>query len=59
MGVCCIVVDIDGRLFEFCKNFLNIDNKIILEFFFNIFCFLHVLCYFQHLKKQEPDSSAV
>ena len=25
-GVCCIVFDIDGMLFEFFMNFLNIDN---------------------------------
>ena len=37
MGVCCIVFDIDGMLFEF--------------FLFNISCFLSVLCYFQHQKK--------
>ena len=29
-GVCCIVFDIDGMLFEFFMNFLNIEkNKII------------------------------
>ena len=29
MGVCCIVFDIDGMLFEFFINFLNIEkNKI-------------------------------
>ena len=29
MGVCCIVFDIDGMLFEFFMNFLNIEkNKI-------------------------------
>ena len=36
MGVCCIVFDIDGMLFEFFMNFLNFKN------FFQ---------YFQHLKK--------
>ena len=52
MGVCCIVFDIDGMLFEFFMNFLNIEkNKIFKFVFFNISCFLHVLCYFQHLKK--------
>ena len=52
MGVCCIVFDIDGMLFEFFMNFLNIEkNKILRIFFFKISCFLHVLCYFQHLKK--------
>ena len=53
MGVCCIVFDIDGMLFEFFMNFLNIEkNKIlggggegILEN--NSFSF-HILCYFQH-----------
>ena len=53
MGVCCIVFDIDGMLFEFFMNFLNIEkNKIFNFFFYNISCFLHVLCYFQHLKKR-------
>ena len=32
MGVCCIVFDIDGMLFEFFMNFFNIEK-------FNIFCF--------------------
>ena len=41
MGVCCIVFDIDGMLFEFVMNFLNIS------------CFLPVLCYFQHVKKKK------
>ena len=40
MGVCCIVFDIDGMLFEFFMNFLDID------FFFNISCFIRILCYF-------------
>ena len=49
-GVCCIVFDIDGMLFEFFKNFLNIEkNKIVRIFSFKISCFLRVLCYFQHL----------
>ena len=40
MGVCCIVFDIDGMLFEFFMNFLNIEkNKILRFFFFNISCF--------------------
>ena len=33
MGVCCIVFDIDG-MFEFFMNFLNIEKKKILRFFF-------------------------
>ena len=31
MGVCCIVFDIDGMLFEFVMNFLNIKKKIYLK----------------------------
>ena len=44
MGVCCIVFDIDGMLFEFYMHFLNIEkNKILRILFFNISCFLRVL----------------
>ena len=53
MGVCCIVFDIDGMLFEFCMNFLNIEKNKIFLFFFNISCFLRVSCYFQHKKKKK------
>ena len=53
MGVCCIVFDIDGMLFEFFMNFFNIEKYKILDFFFfKISCFLRVSCYFQHLKKK-------
>ena len=34
MGVCCIVFDIDGMLFEFFMNFLNIEKNKILRYFF-------------------------
>ena len=35
MGVCCIVFDIDGMLFEFFMNFLNIEkNKVFFAFHF-------------------------
>ena len=27
MGVCCIIFDVDGMLFEFFMNFLNIEKK--------------------------------
>ena len=37
MGVCCIVFDKDGMLFEFFMNFLNIENNIFLRILvFNI-----------------------
>ena len=49
MGVCCIVFDIDGMLFEFFMNFLNIEKFKIL---FLSKCFLRVSCYFQHLKNK-------
>ena len=51
-GVCCIVFDNDGMLFEFFMNFLNIEKNKNFNFFFNISSFLHVSCYFQHLKKK-------
>ena len=38
MGVCCIVFDIDGMLFEFFMNFLNIE-KYKFNFFFQYFKF--------------------
>ena len=31
MGVCCIVYDIDGMLFEFFMNFLNIEKNNVLR----------------------------
>ena len=37
MGVCCIVFDIDGMLFEFFMNFLNIEKNKILRIFFSKF----------------------
>ena len=37
MGVCCIVFDIDGILFEFFMNFLNIEKNKIFFYFFSIF----------------------
>ena len=44
-----MVFDIDGMLFEFFMNFLNIEkNKILRIFFSKISWFLHVSCYFQH-----------
>ena len=36
MGVCCIVLDIDGMLFEFVRIFLNIEKNINLRYFFFI-----------------------
>ena len=37
MGVCCIVFDIDGMLFEFFMNFLNIEKNKIFNILFSIF----------------------
>ena len=34
MGVCCIVFDIDGMLFEFFMNFLNIEKTKKFKFVF-------------------------
>ena len=40
MGVCCLVFENDGMLFEFVRNFFNIENKNLIRFFFLISCFL-------------------
>ena len=39
MGVCCLVLDIDGMLFEFFMNFLNIEKKKKLNLFSQYFMF--------------------
>ena len=46
MGVCCIVFDIDGMLFEFFMNFLNIEKNVITFFFsiFQVFFAFHAIC---------------
>ena len=45
MGVCCIVFDIDGMLFEFFMNILNIEKNKIIFFFsiFNVFFAFHAI----------------
>ena len=51
MGVCCVVFEIDGMLFEFFLNFWNIEKFFFLRILFlNISSFLHVLCYLQQFK---------
>ena len=50
MGVCCIVFNIDGMVFEFFMIFFKYWKKK-LRFFFKISCFLRVSCYLQHLKQ--------
>ena len=53
MGVCCIVFDIDGMLFEFFMNFLNIEkNKNFKNFFFQNFMFSSRFMLFPTLKKK-------
>ena len=54
MGVCCIVFDIDGMLFEFFINFLNIEkNKILSIFFLQNFMFSSRFMLFPTLKKNK------
>ena len=45
MGVCCIVFDIDGMLFEFVMNFLSIEKKNLWIFFskFHVFFEFHAI----------------
>ena len=53
MGVCCIVFDIDGMLFEFFMNFLNIEkNKILRIIFLQYFKFSSRFMLFPTLKKK-------
>ena len=40
MGVCCIVFEIDGMLFEFFMNFLNIDFFVSI---FHVFFAFHAI----------------
>ena len=50
-GVCCIVFDIDGMLFEFFMNFLNIEKNKILRFVFQYFMFSSRFMLFPTLQK--------
>ena len=43
MGVCCIVFDIDGMLFEFFMNFLNIKKKKNICLKFHVFFAFHAI----------------
>ena len=54
MGVCCIVFDIDGMLFEFFMNFLNIEKKKYFKiiFFQNNFMFSSRFMLFPTFKKK-------
>ena len=52
MGVCCIVVDIDGMLFEFFMNFLNIEKNKILRICFSIFHVFFAFHAISNIKKK-------
>ena len=52
MGVCCIVFDFDGMLFEFFMNFLNIEKNNYYYFFFQYFKFSSRFMLFPTLKKK-------
>ena len=49
MGVCCIVFDIDGMLFEFFMNFFNIEKY---NYFFSKFMFSSRFMLFPTFKKK-------
>ena len=51
MGVCCVVFDIDGMLFEFFMNFLNIESNKIKHFCFQYLIFSSRFMLFPTLKK--------
>ena len=52
MVVCCIVFDIDGMLFEFFMNFLNIEKNKIKFFFLQNFMFSLRFMLFPTFKKK-------
>ena len=52
MGVCCIVFDIDGMLFEFCMNFWNIEKNKNFRFFFSIFHVFFAFHAISNIKKK-------
>ena len=52
MGVCWIVFDIDGMLFEFFMIFLNIEKNKILRFFFSIFHVFFAFHAISNIKKK-------
>ena len=52
MGVCCIVFDIDGMLFEFFMNFFNIEKYKILKNFLQNFMFSSRFMLFPTFKKK-------
>ena len=53
IGVCCIVFDIDGMLFEFFMNFLNIEKNTILRIYFQNFMVSSRFMLFPTLKKKK------
>ena len=53
MGVCYIVFDIDGMLFEFFMNFLNIEKNKILRIFFQNFMVSSRFMLFPTFKKKK------
>ena len=52
MGVCCIVLDIDGMLFAFFMNFLILKNIKFKFFFFQNFMFSSRFMLFPTFKKK-------
>ena len=55
MGVCCIVFDIDGMLFEFFMNFLNIEQNKILRIFFSKFQVFFTFHAISNTKKKKKN----
>ena len=50
--VCCIVFNIDGMLFEFFMNFLNIEKNKILRIFFSKFHVFFTFHAISNIKKK-------
>ena len=56
MGVCCIVFDIDGMLFEFFMNFLNNEKKKFKFFFFSKFHVFFTFHAISNIKKKKKKN---
>ena len=56
--LCCIVFDIDGMLFDFFMNFLNIETNKILRIFFSKFHVFFTFYVIFNIKKKRILKSA-
>ena len=58
MGVCCLVFDIDGMLFEYFMIFLNIEKNKMFRIYFSIFHVFFTFYAISNIKKFDILKSA-